>query len=200
MLSMDLPVGAGTDATRVASYDPWVALYWLTTGKTLGGLALYDQDNVLDRETALRLWTQGSAWFSGEADVKGTLSPGQYADLAVLSADYMSVAPDEIRRINSVLTVMGGEVVYGEGDYSNLSPPLPPASPDWSPVNAEPSPASRGTVALGAPAAVARACHDGCGNHCAFHGHDHQIAWNNPLPVADPRSFWGALGCSCFAV
>ncbi len=201
MLSMDLPVGAGTDATRVASYDPWVALYWLTTGKTLGGLALYKQDNVLDRETALRLWTKGSAWFSGEADVKGVLSPGQYADLAVLSADYMTVPPEEIRRINSVLTVMGGEVVYGEGDYSDLSPPLPPASPDWSPVNTEPSPASRGAVTSGATTgAVARACHDGCVNHCALHGHDHHIAWNHPLSVADSRSFWGALGCSCFAV
>jgi len=201
MLSMDVPVGAGTDATRVASYDPWVALYWLTTGKTLGGLALYNQDNVLDRETALRLWTQGSAWFSGEGDVKGALSPGQYADLAVLSADYMTIPPEEIRRINSVLTVLGGKVVYGEGDYSDLSPPLPPASPDWSPVNAEASPASRRAAASGAAAgALARTCHDGCGNHCALHGHDHRIAWSNPLPVADPRGFWGALGCSCFAV
>jgi hypothetical protein len=201
MLSMDVPVGAGTDATRVASYDPWVALYWLTTGKTLGGLTLYNQDNVLDRDTALRLWTQGSAWFSGEADVKGALSPGQYADLAVLSADYMAIPPAEILRINSVLTVMGGKVVYGEGDYSDLSPPLPPASPDWSPVNTEPGPAPRSTAASGiAGGAVARTCHDGCGNHCSLHGHDHRIAWNNPLPVADPRSFWGALGCSCFAV
>ena len=201
MLSMDVPVGAGTDATRVASYDPWVALYWLATGKTLGGLSLYDRDNVLDRETALRLWTQGSAWFSGEADVKGTLSPNQYADLAVLSADYMTVPPEEIRHINSVLTVMGGEVVYGEGDYSDLSPPLPPASPDWGPVNAEPSPASRPVAAtVAAGGVVARSCHEGCGNHCSVHGHDHHIAWNHPLPVADPRSFWGALGCSCFAV
>ncbi len=201
MLSMDVPVGAGTDATRVASYDPWVAIYWLTTGKTLGGLALYNQENVLDRETALRLWTQGSAWFSGEADVKGALRPGQYADLAVLSADYMTIPPEEIRRINSVLTVMGGKVVYGEGDYSALSPPLPPASPDWSPINAEPNPASRSAGASGTAAGTAaRACHDGCGNHCSLHGHSHQIAWNNPLPVADPRLFWGALGCSCFAV
>src|SRR3546814_2864360 len=59
MLEMDVPVGAGTDATRVASYDPWVSLYWLTTGKTLGGMPLYGEENVLDRETALRLWTQG---------------------------------------------------------------------------------------------------------------------------------------------
>lgn len=199
MLTMDVPVGGGTDATRVASYDPWVGLYWLTTGKTLGGLALYDHENVLSREDALRIWTQGSAWFSGEADVKGTLAPGMYADIAVLSDDYMSVPPEEIRRINAVLTLVGGRVVHGDGDYSKLAPPLPPASPGWSPVKSEPSPAER--AAGGAAASqFARSCHDGCANTCGMHGHDHAIAWNNPIPVRDLKSFWGALGCSCFAV
>ncbi|MDX2289924.1 MAG: amidohydrolase [Hyphomicrobiaceae bacterium] len=198
MLRAGLPVGAGTDATRVASYDPWVALYWLTTGQTLGGLPLYGEDNVLDRETALRLWTEGSAWFSGEQDVKGTLSPGKYADLAVLSADYMSIAPAEIRRINSVLTVVGGKIAYGEGDYASLSPPMPPASPSWSPVNSVASPAARADA--GQPARFARSCHDGCGSACGLHGHDHGIAWTLPIPVGDDRAFWGALGCSCFAV
>lgn len=201
MLEMGVPVGAGTDATRVSSYDPWVALHWLSTGQTLGGLSLYGDENVLDRETALRIWTQGSAWFSGEQEVKGTLAPGMYADLAVLSADYLSVPDEEIRQINAVLTLVGGEVVYGEGDYGELSPPMPPASPSWSPVNAEPSPAMRAAAADGAGATqVARACHDGCGNHCGVHGHDHGIAWNNPIPVRDLKAFWGALGCSCFAV
>ncbi len=198
MLDMDVPVGGGTDATRVASYDPWVALYWLTTGKTLGGLTLYDEDNVLDRETALRIWTQGSAWFSGEADVKGTLAPGQYADLAVLSADYMSVPPEEIRRITAVLTIVGGRIVYGEGMYADRSPPMPPVSPDWSPVGAEPSPAMRPETA--GAAQFTRACHDGCASACGIHGHNHQISWTNPIPVADKGAFWGALGCSCFAV
>ncbi len=198
MLDMDVPVGGGTDATRVASYDPWVALYWLTTGKTLGGLTLYDEDNVLDRETALRIWTQGSAWFSGEADVKGTLAPGQYADLAVLSADYMSVPPEEIKRIAAVLTIVGGRIVYGEGMYADRSPPMPPVSPDWSPVGAEPSPAMRPETA--GAAQFTRACHDGCASACGIHGHNHQISWTNPIPVADKGAFWGALGCSCFAV
>jgi hypothetical protein len=197
MLSMGLPVGGGTDATRVASYDPWVALYWLTTGKTIGGLALYDEGNLLDRETALRIWTHGSAWFSGEADVKGTLAPGMYADLAVLSADYMSVPAEEIRRINSVLTVTGGRIVYGEGDFGNLVPPMPPASPTWSPVNAEPSPGSRGAAMA---ARAARACHDDGASSCGVHGHDRRIARTRPIPVGDARSFWGALGCSCFWV
>ncbi|MEM9440399.1 MAG: amidohydrolase family protein, partial [Pseudomonadota bacterium] len=197
MIDMGLPVGAGTDATRVASYDPWVGLYWLTTGKTVGGLPLYNEDNVLTREEALRLWTHGSAWFSGETDVKGTLAPGMYADLAVLSRDYITVPDNEIRQINSVLTVVGGKVVHGEGAYADLAPPLPPASPSWSPVNAEPSPGER-VIATLPQGAVA--CHAGCSNHCGMHGHDHGIAWSTPLPVPDAKSFWGALGCSCFAV
>lgn len=199
MLEMGVPVGAGSDATRVSSYDPWVGLYWLTTGKTLGGMPLYGEENVLSREDALRLWTHGSAWFSGEADVKGTLEPGMYADLAVLSADYLSVPPEEIRRINAVITMVGGRVVYGEGAYADLAPPLPPASPDWSPVGGLPSPSQR-QAALGNETQFARACHDGCASACAMHGHDHGIAWNNPIPARDLKSFWGALGCSCFAV
>jgi predicted amidohydrolase YtcJ len=196
MLAMDLPVGGGTDATRVASYDPWVALYWLTTGKTLGGLSLHDEKDALDRETALRIWTEGSAWMSGENELKGTLEPGMYADLAVLSADYMSVPAEAIRRIAAVLTIVGGRIVHGEGDYRELAPPMPPASPGWSPINAEPSPGMR--AAAGQPT-FARACHDGCASACGMHGHDHQIAWSSPLPVSDKRAFWGALGCSCFA-
>ncbi|WP_439648297.1 amidohydrolase [Acuticoccus kalidii] len=193
MLSMGVPVGAGTDATRVASYDPWVALYWLATGKTLGGLPLYGEDNVLPREEALRLWTHGSAWFSGEETVKGTLAPGMYADLAILSADYMRVPAEEIRSIASVLTMVDGRVVHGDGDFAGLAPPLPAAMPDWSPVRDIPSPAQRPQMAL------ERACHDGCTNHCGLHGHRH-IAWTKPIPAADLNSFWGALGCSCFAV
>lgn len=196
MLETGVPVGAGTDATRVASYNPWVSLYWLVTGKTLGGRRLYPQANRLDRREALRLWTEGSAWFSGESDVKGTLKPGAYADLAVLSADYLSVPEEEIRDITSVLTVLGGEVVHGSGDFRTLAPDLPPASPDWSPVNrfgghwskAPEQPALR----------TDRACHDACATGCGLHGHAHQIAWTTPLPVDDRRAFWGALGCSCF--
>lgn len=197
MLAAELPVGAGTDATRVASYDPWVALYWLTTGKTVGGLALYEEDNLLDRETALRLWTKGSAWFSGEDDVKGSLAPGQYADLAVLSADYLEVPAGKIRQIVSELTIVGGQVVYAAGPFRDMDPPLPPASPDWSPVRSEASPAMR--AGLAASGGFARACHQGCNHGCSLHGHNHQIAWNSPIPVRDKGGFWGALGCSCFA-
>ena len=130
MLAAGVPVGAGTDATRVASYDPWVALYWLTTGKTVGGQRLYPETNTLDRQTALRLWTQGSAWFSGEAEVKGTLASGQYADLAVLSADLMTVPAEEIKGITSDLTMVGGKIVYAAGDFAAHDAPIPPAQPD----------------------------------------------------------------------
>jgi predicted amidohydrolase YtcJ len=196
MLEIGVPVGGGTDATRVASYDPWTALYWLTTGRTVGGLRLYPEANTLDRETALRLWTQGSAWFSGEADVKGTLEPGMYADLAVLSEDYMTVPADRIRAISSELTVLGGTVVHGAGAFADLDPPLPPASPDWSTQTAFGTPGGRQE---GFQQGFERACHDGCGSACRLHGHGHQIAWTAPLPIKDKGAFWGALGCSCFA-
>jgi Amidohydrolase family len=199
MLELGVPVGAGTDATRVASYDPWVSLYWMTTGKTVGGMPLYDEESVLDRETALRLWTQGSAWFSGEHGVKGTLAPGQYADLAIQSADLMAVPPEEIRRINAVMTMVGGKVVHGEDEFAGLAPPLPPASPTWSPIGAFATPGMR-QPQRPAQAAQSRDCHQGCANACGLHGHDHGIAWNNPIPVLDLKSFWGAIGCACFAV
>lgn len=193
MNEIGVPVGAGTDATRVASYNPWVCLAWLTQGKTLGGLTLTPERNRLDRTAALELWTAGSAWFSGEEDRKGRLVPGAYADLAALSADYMTVPGAEIGGIEAELTVMGGKIVYGTGRFSKLDPPLPPPSPEWSPVTKFgghwPSDEAAATVAR-------TDC--GCSHGCGVHGHDHGIAWNTPLPVSDKRSFWGALGCSCF--
>jgi predicted amidohydrolase YtcJ len=134
MLELGVPVGAGTDATRVASYNPFVALYWLSTGKTVGGMQLYPAENRLSRPEALRLYTAGSSWFSTEDGQKGQLVPGQLADLAVLTADYFSIPDEEIKRIESVLTIVGGRVVHGGAEFSEMSPPLPPVSPDWSPV------------------------------------------------------------------
>ncbi len=134
MLKMGIPVGAGTDATRVASYNPWVSLFWLVSGKTVGGTSLYPQVNRLDRAEALRRYTLGSAWFSGEETKKGTLAPSQFADLAVLSADYFSVAENEIKNIESELTIVDGRVVHGAGDFSTWDPPRLPVLPEWSPV------------------------------------------------------------------
>lgn len=134
MLAAGLRVGAGTDGTRVASYHPWTCLYWLTTGKTVGGTQVTTPENLLAREQALRLYTQGSAWFSGEAEKKGTLAEGQFADLAALSDDYLTCADEQIRRIESVLTICDGKIVHADGEFASLNPPLPPVSPNWSPV------------------------------------------------------------------
>ncbi len=134
MLKAGVPVGAGTDATRVASYNPWISLYWLATGKTVGGTALYSEKNRLDRSEALRLYTNGSAWFSSEENLKGSIEVGKFADLAVLSADYFSVPDDQIRSVESVLTIVGGKVSYGAGEFERLAPPVIPVSPSWSPI------------------------------------------------------------------
>ncbi len=134
MIEMGVPVGAGTDATRVASYNPWVSFYWLVTGKTIGGTALYPKENRPDRMEALRLFTIGSAWFSNEEDRKGSIETGKFADLAVLSDDYFSAPEEEIKKIESVLTIVGGRVVYGRGEFEKLAEPSLPVSPEWSPV------------------------------------------------------------------
>ncbi len=134
MLALGVPVGAGTDATSVSSYNPFLSLYWLVTGNTVGGLNLYPEQNRLDRMEALRLYTVGSSWFSTEEGKKGSIAPGQLADLAVLSADYFSIADEDIKRLESVLTLVGGKVVYAASEFSKLAPPPLPASPDWSPV------------------------------------------------------------------
>src|SRR5437870_2168495 len=134
MLELGVPVGAGTDATRVSSYNPWLSLYWLVSGKTVGGTALYPEANRLERMEALRLYTVGSSWFSGEEGKKGAIVPGQLADLAVLSAAYFSIPEEEIKRIESTLTLVGGKVVYGAGEFARLAPSPLPVMPEWSPV------------------------------------------------------------------
>ncbi len=136
MLELGVPVGAGTDATRVSSYNPFIALYWLITGKTIGGAALYPESNRLDRMEALRLYTVGSSWFSSEESKKGSIAPGQLADLCVLSSDYFSIPEERIKRLESVLTIVGGRVVFAAGEFQRLGPPPLPVSPDWSPVKA----------------------------------------------------------------
>jgi hypothetical protein len=198
MMEMGVQVGGGTDATRVTSYNPWVSLFWLVTGKTLGGLAIYPSANRLDRETALRLWTEANTWFSTESGKKGQIKKGQLADLAVLSDDYLSVPEDAIQDITSVLTIVDGKPVHGDGDFKNLAPPLPAPMPDWSPVR------SYGGYQARIPekaqrkyAFAALAC--GCSKSCNVHGHAHASAWAADVPVSHEKAFWGALGCSCWS-
>src|SRR6185503_7153989 len=134
MLELGIPVGAGTDATRVASYNPWVSLYWLTTGKTVGGVSMHPDKNRLSREEALRLYTQGSSWFSSEGGKKGAIAPGQLADLVALTDDYLSVSEEKIKSIESVLTVVGGKIVHATDEFTSHAPPPIPVLPEWSPV------------------------------------------------------------------
>jgi predicted amidohydrolase YtcJ len=202
ILDKGVKVSAGTDATRVASYNPWVSLAWLVAGKTVGGLRLYPQRNCLDRETALRMWTENVTWFSNEEGKKGRIQVGQFADLIVPDRDFFSCAESEIAGTTSDLTVVGGRIVYGSGDFKALDGRAPPpAMPDWSPVR---SFGGYGNwVGSDGKAQAVRAhamqmC--GCANACGVHGHDHARAWSGRLPVSDLRSFWGALGCACWAV
>jgi len=185
MLKMGIPVGAGTDATRVSSYNPWVSLYWLVSGKTVGGMVLYDEKNRLSRTTALRLYTEGSSWFSGDEGKKGWIAKGQLADLAVLSADYFRVPEEEIKGIEAVLTIMDGHIVHGSGEFANLSPPLPPVSPGWAPTGRYGDAyrhAHSGTCAAVAETARLRVN--------PLHQHTHT--------VLGKKGMWG-IGCTCFA-
>ncbi|WP_292233858.1 amidohydrolase [Mesorhizobium sp.] len=203
MLDKGVKTSAGTDATRVASYNPWVSLSWLVTGRTVGGLRMTPQRNCLDRETALRMMTEKVTWFSNEEGKKGQIAVGQFADLIVPDRDFFSCPEDEISHITADLTVVGGKVVYGAGDFTSLDESAPPsAMPDWSPVRT-----FKGYAAWGEPegagkhslrrAAMTNCC---CANLCGVHGHDHAGAWSSSVPVSDLKNFWGALGCACWAV
>jgi predicted amidohydrolase YtcJ len=201
MLEKGIKVSAGTDATRVASYNPWVALAWLVTGKTVGGLQLTPRHNCLDRETALRMWTENVTWFSNEVGKKGRIEGGQLADLIVPDRDYFGCPEDTIADIVSDLTIVGGRVVYGSGSFARHDEAAPPpAMPDWSPVRRF---GGYGAWADKSKTAnlqrrVADAC--GCARACGIHGHDHAAAWSSRVPAGDVKRFWGALGCACWAV
>jgi predicted amidohydrolase YtcJ len=179
MLEAGVHVGAGTDATRVASYNPWVCMSWLVTGKTVGGHTLYPAENRLSREDALRLWTQANTWFSTEVGKKGEIKVGQLADLAVLSDDYFAVPEDRIASITSELTLLGGKPVHASGDFSDLAPPLPAPLPDWSPVKYYGGDRHSPTAHTASPVVARTAIHT-CGAH-------------------DFASPWPALGCTCWA-
>ncbi|WP_138467644.1 amidohydrolase [Poseidonocella sp. HB161398] len=197
MIEAGIPVSAGTDATRVASYNPWVGLSWLVTGRTVGGLRVTPARNCLDRETALRMWSEKVAWFAGDDGRRGRIAPGMLADLTVPDRDYFSCPEAEIAGIASDLTMVGGKVVWGAGDFAGLDESeLPPPMPDWSPVARW---GGYGAPGLREPSpALARSC--GCASACGVHGHDHAQAWGAGLPVSDLKAFWGALGCACWAV
>ena len=203
MLEKGVKVSAGTDATRVASYNPWVSLSWLVTGKTVGGMQLYPQRNCLDREAALRMWTENVTWFSNEVGKKGRIEAGMFADLVVPDRDFFACPESEIADTTALLTMVGGKVVYGAGPFAAHDEGAPPpAMPDWSPVRRFGGYGGWGD-AEGAPLQKAMrqaAMSCACANDCNVHGHQHATAWSSKLPIADLKSFWGALGCACWAV
>lgn len=187
MLAMGVPVGAGTDGTRVSSYNPFVALYWLVTGNTVGGLNLYPDSNRLERLEALRLFTVGSSWFSSEEGDKGSIAPGQLADLTVLSADYFSIPEEEIKHLESILTIVGGRIVYGAGRFAKLNLPALPVSPDWSPVKYH---GGYNRMAAGRSANSGHGIHS---SHTNIHSVDDQACkW-----IAGNVGLW-RLECDCF--
>jgi predicted amidohydrolase YtcJ len=190
MLKAQIPVGAGTDATRVASYNPWVSLYWMVSGRTVGGLALYSADNRLDRLEALRRYTAGSAWFSSDEHRKGTIAIGQLGDCAVLSDDYFAVDEDQIKRIESVLTVVDGQIVFAADPFRTLAPPAIPVLPEWSPV------AAYGGYQHSMPT-MAKMQSSQASN---FAGSKHNLLEKilNAFPRTTNDPLWG-LGCDCFA-
>ena len=120
LIDSGVPLGAGTDAFRSGNYSPMLCLWWLITGKTVAGTPIRDPSQNVTRAEALRMYTMGSAWFTFAEKRKGSIEAGKLADLAVLNADYLTVAEDQIRSIESVLTMVGGRVVYAASPFTSL--------------------------------------------------------------------------------
>ena len=180
LLAAGLTVGAGTDATRVSSYNPWLALHWLITGTDIGGSHLYSRENIVDRATALEMYTVAGAKLSGEADEKGTIEVGKYADLAILSADYFTVADSAVPYIEAELTIAGGRIVYASDEYEGQDEVLEAPSIEWSPVahfggyQSTPSGVrqANGFVEASADSAEQRAWRERRGEDVHQHSHD----------------------------
>ena len=117
MLDGGIPVGAGSDGFRTANYSPMLSLWWLISGKTVAGSAIRDESQNVTRAEALRMYTMGSAWLTADEARKGSIEVGKFADLAVLNADYLTVPEEQIRNLASLLTMVGGRIVYTAGPF-----------------------------------------------------------------------------------
>jgi len=162
----------------------------MTTGRTLGGLGLYPEKARLTREEALRLYTQGSTWMSREEGKRGAISVGQLADLAVLTGDYFSIPDEEIKSLESVLTILGGRPVYGAEEFKPLDPGDLPVMPDWSPVHRYPG--------YWKPECTAHLHTHTCGHEHHAHQPARRNAFNLPQWMLGPRGLLDG-GCECFA-
>jgi predicted amidohydrolase YtcJ len=119
-LKLGLTVAAGTDAHRVSSYNPFVSLQWYLDGTTIGGVQTRDGAEAPSRAQALQMYTRNPAFMAHDDDKRGTLEAGKYADLAVLTADYMTAEVEEVSKIRSLLTMVGGEVVYAAPPFAEV--------------------------------------------------------------------------------
>ncbi len=134
LVDSGIPLAMSTDAFRAATFNPWVGISWMVSGKSVSGSEVLAKDNRLSRAEALKLFTSGPAWFMNTEAEMGLIAPGNLADFVILDRDYFSVPEDQIKSVSSVLTIMDGKVVFGAQDYSTLSPKLPAILPNWSPV------------------------------------------------------------------
>ena len=134
LVDSGIPLAMTTDAFRASSFNPWIGISWMVTGKSVSGSEILAKDNRLTRAEALGLFTRKAAWFMNAESEMGMVAPGQLADFVLLDKDYFAVPDAQIKSIASVLTVMDGRVVYGAQDYQTLSPVLPEILPAWSPI------------------------------------------------------------------
>ena len=117
IMKSGIHVGAGSDSAQISTLNPWNMIYYLVTGLDAAGRPT-NVDDTIDRQTALKLYTADNGWFLKEEDRLGSIETGKLADLVVLSGDYFDAkaVPDkDIRKLHSVLTVVGGKVVWREG-------------------------------------------------------------------------------------
>lgn len=200
MLEKGIRASAGSDATRVASYNPWVALAWLVTGRTVGGMRIHPERNASTANGAAHVDREG------HLVLQRGRQEGPDQGRAVRRPDrprprFLCLPSGRNRRHDKRdLTIVGGRVVYGGGDFSAYdTSALPPAMAAWSPARTFGGYGAWGWRSDGHAGTVKRvAC--GCNNHCGIHGHAHAAAATPNLPVSDLSAFWGALGCACWAV
>ena len=134
LVDSGVPLAMTTDAFRAASFNPWLGISWMVSGRSVSGTEVLAKDNRLSRSEALGLFTRKAAWFMNTENEMGMIAPGYLADFALLNKDYFSIEEDQIQSVASVLTVMDGRVVYGAQDYQPISPVLPEVLPAWSPI------------------------------------------------------------------
>jgi hypothetical protein len=109
-----IPAGMSSDGMQIAPMNPWLHMYYAATGVNAQGV-LINGGQQITRQEVLRLYTASNGWFLQEEDRIGTIEPGRFADLAVLSDDFFTVPDEGLKRIRSVLTVVAGNVVYDAG-------------------------------------------------------------------------------------